>query len=161
MGGCVRLNVRSSSSWETGRKLSLLRNKDKRVHKHFSEFYKFNRGLSFHFMFFFKSWWEFDKCVWQWIINSIVSLTLIDLSKGEIANQWLNLSLSHNEKNKAGYTANTSRGRGGRGGNGGFPTFRLDPHGPTNQLTDGRTKPLIVASPRLKMVRLLKLATPH
>ena len=53
--------------------------------------------------------------------------------------------------NKAGYTANTSRGRVGRGGNACFPTFRLERDGPTNQptnrptnrRTDGRTKPLI------------------
>ena len=49
--------------------------------------------------------------------------------------------------NKAGYTANTSRGRVGRGGNACFPTFRLDHHGPTDQPTDqptdGRTKPVI------------------
>ena len=54
-------------------------------------------------------------------------------------------------KNKAGYTANTSRGRVGMGGNACFPTFRLERDGPTNQptnrptnrRTDGRTKPLI------------------
>ena len=49
--------------------------------------------------------------------------------------------------NKAGYTANTSRGRVGRGGNACFHTFQLDHHGPTNQPTDqptdGGTKPLI------------------
>ena len=42
--------------------------------------------------------------------------------------------------NKAGYTANTSRGRVGRGGNADFSTFRLVL---TNGPTDGRTKPLI------------------
>ena len=41
--------------------------------------------------------------------------------------------------NKAGYTANTSRGRVSRGGNAHFHTFRFDHYGPT----DGRTKPLI------------------
>ena len=50
-------------------------------------------------------------------------------------------------RNKAGYTA-TSCGRVGRGGNARFPTFQLDHlYGPTNrptdQPTDGRTKPLI------------------
>ena len=48
-----------------------------------------------------------------------------------------------NTENKAGYTANTSRGRMGRGGNACFPTFRLERDGPTdqptNQPTDGRT----------------------
>ena len=38
--------------------------------------------------------------------------------------------------NKAGYTANTSRGRVGRGGNACFPTFRLVRDGPTNRRTD-------------------------
>ena len=62
--------------------------------------------------------------------------------------------------NKAGYTANTSRGRVGRGGNECFPTFRLKRDGrtdrptdrPTNQPTDGRTDKASyrVASPRLK-----------
>ena len=42
-------------------------------------------------------------------------------------------------ENKAGYTANTSRGRVGRGGNACFPPFRLDHHGPTNQPTDGQS----------------------
>ena len=50
-------------------------------------------------------------------------------------------------ENKAGYTANTSRGRVGRGGNARFHTFQLDHYGwtngPTDQRTDGRTKPLI------------------
>ena len=43
--------------------------------------------------------------------------------------------------NKAGYTANTSRGLvGGRaGGNARFYTFQLDHHGPTDGWTDGRT----------------------
>ena len=45
--------------------------------------------------------------------------------------------------NKAGYTANTSRGRVGRGGITCFPTFRLECDGPTDGPTDGRTKPLI------------------
>ena len=60
--------------------------------------------------------------------------------------------------NKAGYTANTSRGRVGRGGNACFPTFRLDHHGPTNrptdQRTDGRTDKASyrVACPRLKSI---------
>ena len=49
--------------------------------------------------------------------------------------------------NKAGYTANISRGRVGRGGNACFPTFRLERDGatdqPTDGRTDGRTKPLI------------------
>ena len=56
-------------------------------------------------------------------------------------------------RNKAGYTANTSRGRVGRGRNACFPTFQLDHHGPTNQPTDQRTAKASysVASPRLKM----------
>ena len=42
--------------------------------------------------------------------------------------------------NKAGYTANTSRGRVGRGGNAGFSTFRLVlTNGPTDQWTNGPT----------------------
>merc|ERR1712074_458676 len=41
--------------------------------------------------------------------------------------------------NKAGYTANTSRGRVGRSENAGFSTFRLVL---TDGPTDGRTKPL-------------------
>ena len=45
-------------------------------------------------------------------------------------------------QNKAGYTA-ISCGRVGRGRNARFPTFQLDHHGPTDQPTDGRTKPLI------------------
>ena len=44
------------------------------------------------------------------------------------------------ENNKAGYTANTSRGRVGRSENAGFSTFRLVL---TDGPTDGRTKPLI------------------
>ena len=47
------------------------------------------------------------------------------------------------KKNKAGYTANTSRGRVGRGGNACFPTFRIERDGPTDRPTDGRTKPLM------------------
>ena len=39
-------------------------------------------------------------------------------------------------ENKAGYTANTSRGRVGRGV---FALSQLDHHGPTNQPTDGWT----------------------
>ena len=54
---------------------------------------------------------------------------------------------SMERENKAGYTANTSRGWVGRGGNARFHTFKLDHHGPTNQPTDWptdrRTKPLI------------------
>ena len=47
------------------------------------------------------------------------------------------------DNNKAGYPA-TSCGRVGRSGYARFPTFRLDHlYGPTNQRTDGRTKPLI------------------
>ena len=69
------------------------------------------------------------------------------------------------KQNKAGYTANTSRGWVSRGGNACFPTFRLERHGPTNQPTDGptdrrtdeRTKPLIVACPRLKNEILIKM----
>ena len=54
--------------------------------------------------------------------------------------------------NKAGYTANTSRGRVGRGGNARFPTFRLERDGPTDGPTDRRTDKASyrVASPRLK-----------
>ena len=40
------------------------------------------------------------------------------------------------ESNKAGYTANTSRGRVGRGENAHFHTFNLDHHGPTDGRTD-------------------------
>ena len=51
---------------------------------------------------------------------------------------------SERNKNKAGYTANTSRGWVGRGGNAGFSTFRLVlTNGPTDGRSDGRTKPLI------------------
>ena len=46
---------------------------------------------------------------------------------------------TENLKNKAGYTANTSRGRVGRGGDACFPTFWLERDGPT----DGWTKALI------------------
>ena len=57
------------------------------------------------------------------------------------------MDVTMKRKNKAGYTANTSRGRVGRGGNARFHTFKLDHHGPTNQPTDqptdGRTKLLI------------------
>ena len=42
-------------------------------------------------------------------------------------------------ENKAGYTANTSRGRVGRGGIARFHIFQLDHHGPTNRPTNGRT----------------------
>ena len=58
----------------------------------------------------------------------------------------------HDLKNKAGYTANTSRGRVGRGGNARFHTFQLDHHGPTNRPTNGRTDRASyrVAYPRLK-----------
>ena len=55
--------------------------------------------------------------------------------------------------NKAGYTANTSRGRVGRGGDAGFSTFRLVlTNGPTDRRTDGRTDKASyrVARPRLK-----------
>ena len=50
--------------------------------------------------------------------------------------------------NKAGYTANTSRGRVGRGGNARFCTFELDHY----QRTDGRTDKASyrVASPRIR-----------
>ena len=54
-------------------------------------------------------------------------------------------------RNKAVYTANTSRGRVGRGGNARFPTFRLDHHGPTHQRTDKAS--YRVATPRLKMTK--------
>ena len=71
------------------------------------------------------------------------------------------------KENKAGYTANTSRGRVGRGGNACFPTFRLERDGPTdqptnqptNQPTDGRTDGRTdkasyrVACPRLKRTK--------
>ena len=58
--------------------------------------------------------------------------------------------------NKAGYAANTSRGRVGRGGNACFPTFQLERDGPTDRRTDrptdGRTDKASyrVASLRLK-----------
>ena len=63
------------------------------------------------------------------------------------------------KENKAGYTANTSRGRVGRGGNACFPTFRLERDGPTDQPTDGRTDGRTdkasyrVACPRLKRTK--------
>ena len=51
------------------------------------------------------------------------------------------------KRNKAGYTANTSRRRVGRGGNARFHTFQPDHYGrtdgPTDGPMDGRTKPLI------------------
>ena len=46
---------------------------------------------------------------------------------------------SYEWKNKAGYTANTSRGWVGRGGNMCFPTFWLERDGPTNQPTNQPT----------------------
>ena len=46
-------------------------------------------------------------------------------------------------RNKAGYTANTSRGWVGRGRNARLLTFRLERDGPTDGPTDGRSKPLI------------------
>ena len=45
--------------------------------------------------------------------------------------------------NKAGYTANTSRGQVGRGGNACFPIFDFERDGPTDRPTNGWTKPLI------------------
>ena len=67
--------------------------------------------------------------------------TLLRLTK--IVNALEPRPSKRNEPNKTGYTA-TSCGRVGRGGNARFPTFRLDHlYGPTNQPTDGRTKPLI------------------
>ena len=56
------------------------------------------------------------------------------------------------ESNKAGYTANTSRGRVGRGGNACFHTFRLERDGPTDRPTDGRMDKASyrVACPQLK-----------
>ena len=48
-------------------------------------------------------------------------------------------SFTRDKPNKAGYTANTSRGRVGRGGNACFPTFRLERDGPTNQPTNQPT----------------------
>ena len=45
-------------------------------------------------------------------------------------------------KKKSGYTVN-SCGRVGRGRNARFHTFQLDHYGPTDQRTNGRTKPLI------------------
>ena len=63
-------------------------------------------------------------------------------------------------RNKAGYTANTSRGRVGRGGNVCFHTFQLDHHGPTDGRTNGQTDKASyrVACPQLKKeeVNLLK-----
>ena len=58
--------------------------------------------------------------------------------------------------NKAGYTANTSRGRVGRGGNARFHTFKLDHHGPTDRRTDKAS--YRVACPRLK-TRLSRVKT--
>ena len=54
--------------------------------------------------------------------------------------------------NKAGSTANTSRGRMGRGGNACFPTFRLERDGPTDRPTDRPTDKASyrVACPQLK-----------
>ena len=66
-------------------------------------------------------------------------MTLNDLKRLSI----LSNDLSEIDKNKAGYTA-TSCGQVGRGGNARFHSFRLVlTDGPTNQRTDGRTKPLI------------------
>ena len=58
--------------------------------------------------------------------------------------------------NKAGYTANTSRGRVGKAEMRVFALSQLDHHGPTNRPTNGRTDGRTdkasyrVASPRLK-----------
>ena len=83
------------------------------------------------------------------VLDDLVSKTTVRLT--------LSLTVGlENHGNKAGYTANTSRGRVGRGGNACFHTFQLDHHGPTNrptnQPTDGRTDKASyrVASPRLK-----------
>ena len=59
--------------------------------------------------------------------------------------------------NKAGYTANTSRGRVGRGEDARFHTFKLDQHGPTDRRTNGRTDKASyrVACPQLKRVTFL------
>ena len=43
------------------------------------------------------------------------------------------------KRNKAGYTANTSRGWVDRGGNACFPTFRLERDGPMDGPTDGQS----------------------
>ena len=55
--------------------------------------------------------------------------------------------------NKAGYMANTSRGRVGRDGNACFPTFRLERNGLTDRPTDKAS--YRVASPRLKSIILI------
>ena len=52
------------------------------------------------------------------------------------------------ERNKARYTANTSRGRVGRGGNARFHMFKLEHNGPMEGLTDKAS--YRVACPRLK-----------
>ena len=75
---------------------------------------------------------------------------------------------SKGQKNKAGYTVNTSCGRVGRGGNARFHTFQLDHHdGPTNGPTDGRTyrrtdkASYRVACPQLKSKILFSLLYYH
>ena len=67
--------------------------------------------------------------------------------------------------NKAGYTA-TSCGQVGRGGNGRFATFQLERDGPTNQTdqptdqpTNGRTKPLMSATKKRAQTALIKTAS--
>ena len=66
------------------------------------------------------------------------------VKKGQGPTNWfdhqrLNVLIELRSCNKAGYTANTSRGRVGRGGYARFHTFQLDHHGPTNRPTDQRT----------------------
>ena len=59
--------------------------------------------------------------------------------------EWCAQKAQKNQKsNKAGYTANTSRGRVGRG------VFALSNSVITDGPMDQRTKPLVVTSPRLK-----------
>ena len=52
------------------------------------------------------------------------------------------------ERNKAGYTANTSCAWVGRGGNARFPTLQLEREGPTNRQTDKDS--YRIACPQLK-----------
>ena len=79
-----------------------------------------------------------------------------DLLTDKQLNRQTETVLSSNS-NKAGYTANTSRGQVGRGGNAGFSTFRLVlTNGPTDRRMDGRTDKASyrVARPRLKKEKL-------
>ena len=73
--------------------------------------------------------------------------------KGSTSINGFKCTYNRREKNKAGYTANTSCGRVGRGGNARFHTFRLVfTDGRTDGRTDGWTDKgsYRVACPQLK-----------